>query len=223
MDTSTNSRPQTAQQAALSTLRRWLVSGRLTPGTRIGQEALAAELGLSVVPVREALKTLESEGQIIYKPRRGFFVAELSLDELFELCEIRSRLEGMAIDYGMDKLGDDDVSLMEELHRRMHAAADAGEMFELNQLDRQFHGVIFNKAAKPRLQQLIKTLWDQSDPYRAIFFGKEQHLVGMHADHELLIEAARARDAARMKEILDQHRLSPARTMGHLFTAGAER
>jgi DNA-binding GntR family transcriptional regulator len=223
VDTGTDSRPQTAQQAALSTLRKWLVSGRLTPGARIGQEALAAELGVSVVPVREALKTLESEGQIIYRPRRGFFVAELSLDELFELCEIRSRLEGMAIDYGMDKLGDDEVSLMEELHRRMHAAADAGEMFELNQLDRQFHGVVFKKTGKPRLQQLINTLWDQSDPYRAVFFGEEQHLIGMHADHELLIEAARARDAARMKEILDQHRLSPARTLGHLFAAGVER
>lgn len=74
----------TAQDAALAALRHRIVSGSLVPGARVRQELLAGQLGLSVVPVREALKTLEAEGQVVYAPRRGYFVARLNLEELAE-------------------------------------------------------------------------------------------------------------------------------------------
>ncbi|MBL8582662.1 MAG: GntR family transcriptional regulator, partial [Rhizobiaceae bacterium] len=86
-------KPQTAQEAVLYELRRRIVSGEFEPGSQILQDALAEELGVSRVPVREALRTLEGEGQVSYEPHRGYFVVELDLNELVEIYRLRDLLE----------------------------------------------------------------------------------------------------------------------------------
>jgi DNA-binding GntR family transcriptional regulator len=75
---------QTIQHATLVWLRQQIASGRYEPLEQLRQENLARDFGVSVPPVREALKTLEAEGQVLYYPRRGYFVAKLSADELVE-------------------------------------------------------------------------------------------------------------------------------------------
>src|SRR5690606_32639587 len=75
-------KPPTAQQAVLAELRRFIASGSLRPGQQIRQDTLSAELGVSRVPLREALKILEGEGQVTYEAHRGYFVTELSLRDL---------------------------------------------------------------------------------------------------------------------------------------------
>src|SRR5690349_18784039 len=97
----------TAQQAALEHLRELIGSGRLKPDARIRQEQLAADLGTSVIPVREALKTLEAEGQVRYAPHRGYQVARLSLDELTETYLIRRLLEDEIVRIAAPLLSED--------------------------------------------------------------------------------------------------------------------
>lgn len=82
-------RPPTAQEFVLTELRRAIVSGQLRPGAAIRQDTLAESLGVSRVPLREALKILEGEGQVTYRPHRGYFVADLSYDDLREVYRIR--------------------------------------------------------------------------------------------------------------------------------------
>jgi len=86
-------RPPTAQEAVLAELRRFITTGRLRPGQQIVQDALAVQLGVSRVPLREALKILEGEGQVTYVAHRGYFVTELSLSDLLEVYRIREILE----------------------------------------------------------------------------------------------------------------------------------
>ena len=80
----TAERRVTTQDVVLRALRKDLLTGQLGPGDQIVQESLADRYGVSRVPLREALKTLESEGQVVYYPHRGYFVAELSVDDLLE-------------------------------------------------------------------------------------------------------------------------------------------
>ncbi|HVQ18393.1 MAG TPA: GntR family transcriptional regulator, partial [Actinomycetes bacterium] len=89
-------RPPTAQEAVLSELRRAIMTGELRPGEQVLQDALAEKFGVSRVPLREALKILEGEGQVTYQPHRGYFVAELDAVDLVEVYRIRDLLESEA-------------------------------------------------------------------------------------------------------------------------------
>ena len=90
-------RRQTAQDTVLAALRADILDGTLAPGDQIVQESLADRYGVSRVPLREALKTLESEGQVAYYPHRGYFVTELSVADLLEVYRLRALLEAEAI------------------------------------------------------------------------------------------------------------------------------
>src|SRR5258707_6182346 len=85
-------------------LRSAILSGSHAAGTRINQDRVAAEHGVSHIPVREALRRLEAEGLVTFAPRRGFFVARLSADDAAELGEMRAALEALAIRVAVPRL-----------------------------------------------------------------------------------------------------------------------
>ena len=89
-------RPPTAQAFVLAELRRAIIAGDFLPGQPLRQNALADRFGVSRVPVREAFKVLESEGQVVYEPHRGHKVASLSLTDLLEVYRLRQLLESEA-------------------------------------------------------------------------------------------------------------------------------
>jgi DNA-binding GntR family transcriptional regulator len=212
-------RPKTAQQAALDELRHWVLAGRLKPGDQLVQENLAAELGVSVVPIREALKTMQSEGLLRYEPHRGFFVVELSRDELIELCVIRSALESMAVDRGLPTLSAGDIKAMDALADRMETAASAGDVVQLIQLDREFHFTVFRAAGMPHLERIIALTWDQSDPYRAAFFGDPTNRIDNNSEHRRILAAVHERDVPALNALLDAHRLGPTTRLSGLVEA----
>src|ERR1700730_9873619 len=85
--------PRTAQAIAAAELRNAIVRGDLAPGARIHQEATARELGISLIPVREALKTLATEGVVTYLPQRGYFVTELPGAAIHQIYQVRELVE----------------------------------------------------------------------------------------------------------------------------------
>ncbi|MCW5254139.1 MULTISPECIES: GntR family transcriptional regulator [unclassified Streptomyces] len=210
-------KPVTVHEAVLHELRKWLFSGRLTPGQPLRQEAIAEELGVSVVPVREALKTLETEGQVTYRPRRGFSVTYLGMDELIELCDIRCNLESLAVTRGLPNLTEEDLATMDRLLDEMAASAESGRMIELGRLDRRFHFLVFERAGMPQLLRLITQLWDKSDPYRAMFFSDDNLRRYDRKAHDEILAATRRRDAVELCALLDEHRRSALNKLGHLL------
>lgn len=105
-------KPSTAQEAVLAQLRRAIVSGELRPGEPIRQSALAERFGVSRVPLREALKILEGEGQVTYRPHRGYVVTELNMDDLLEVYRIRELLEGEAARRAVPRLSETDIATL---------------------------------------------------------------------------------------------------------------
>ncbi len=209
-------RPPTAQQAALKEIRRWILSGRLKPGDQVLQDVVASELRVSVVPVREALKTLESEGLLVHSPHRGFFVTQLSRDELLELCDVRSTLETMAVQRSVPKLSDDDIASMRGLVTAMEQADQDHDVVRMINLDRAFHFTVFDAAGMDQLKRIIAIAWDQSDPYRAVFFADPANRLNDHKDHRKILAALRKRDTALVVKLLDEHRLRPLRQLSTL-------
>lgn len=199
-------RPPTAQEAVLNELRRAIVSGELVPGQQIVQDVVAERLGVSRVPVREALKILEGEGQVHYSPHHGYFVTKLDVDELIEIYRIRRLIESEAVRAGAPRLTKEDLDRMAETVEEMAAAGADGDIAELTVANRRFHFTLFEAAELPRFVRIIRQLWDSSDPYRSLYFVTPAHRDNIDKEHRQILRAAKRKDAERLVRLLDQHR-----------------
>lgn len=199
-------RHTTAQDAALSGLRSDLLTGELGPGDQILQESLADRYGVSRVPLREALKTLESEGQVTYFPNRGYFVAELSVADLTEVYRLRTLLEAEAIRDAVPTLTDADVAALADLLAEVERAAAADDVIAMTAANRRFHFAIFDAAGLPRLTRLLHQLWEATDAYRALYFQNPVNRDRVGAEHATMMRALHARDAELLVTLHNEHR-----------------
>ena len=202
----TGERRVTAQDAVLASLRSDILTGRLGPGDQIVQELLAERYGVSRVPIREALKTLESEGQVVYHPHRGYFVAELSVADLLEVYRLRAILEAEAIRHAVPTLGNDDVDALAELLAEVDVAARDGDVIAMTAANRRFHFAIFDAGGLPRLSRILRHLWEATDAYRALYFQGADNRVRVATEHAAMLAALRARDAEALVALHDEHR-----------------
>ena len=184
----------TAQEGVLRELRLQIASGKLKPGQQVIQDSLAASLGVSRVPLREALKVLEGEGQVTYHPHRGYFVADLSVADLVEVYRIRSILEDEALRVGVPLLTDDDIEYLEDILVDVEAAAKTGNVTAVTAANRRFHFAIFEASNMPRLVRMIRNQWDATDAYRGVYFAATENLTHMNTEHRHMISALIARD-----------------------------
>jgi DNA-binding GntR family transcriptional regulator len=199
-------RPPTAQEAVLAELRRFIATGTLHPGQKIVQDALAAELGVSRVPLREALKILEGEGQVTYAARRGYFVTELSLSDLIEVYRIREILEAEAVTLAVPQMTAQDIDRLEEAERDVRAAAEVADVITMTAANRRLHFTLIDACALPRLIWLIRLLWDATEVYRSVYYNGEHSRELVNAEHLELIAAVKAGDASAAVLVLTKHR-----------------
>ncbi len=199
-------RPPTAQEAVLTELRRLLVTGELAPGFPVRQEAVAELLGVSRVPVREALKVLEGEGHVKYAAHRGYVVSELSVEDLVEVYRLRELLEAEAIRVAVPQLTDADVEAIAAAARQVDAAGRTGDLAGMTASNRDFHFQLFDAAGMPRLSRTLRQLWDATDVYRSVYFagaGNRRHVKNEHA---ALVDALRAHDVRQSIALQKAHR-----------------
>ncbi|GGT79447.1 MULTISPECIES: GntR family transcriptional regulator [Streptomyces] len=199
-------RPPTAQQFVLEELRRAITGGELRPGDQIRQDALAARLDVSRVPLREALKILEGEGLVVHHVHRGYFVAELSLADLEEVYRIRELLESEAVRVAVARAEDGLTARLERIQREVERAAEAGDVTEMAAANRRFHFALIEASGMPRLVRLIGTLWDATDAYRALYYTEDPHRELAVREHRAVISAVRHGDTAAALHWLTEHR-----------------
>ena len=200
-------RPSTVQEAVLARLRKLLLTGELKPGQRIKQGGLAQQLGVSPVPVREALQVLQSEGLVTYQSGRGFWVTELSSKDVEEIDLLARLLEYEAFRRGVPRLTDNDIARMEQLYEELEATAGSDDTWRQIQLHRELHFVPVSAAQLPRLTTELTRYWEHTDHHRVLYVFKHpassKVSLRQHAD---IIEACRTRDPARVIEVQDAHR-----------------
>ena len=199
-------RPPTAQEAVLAELRRAIISGELRPGEQVLQDALAERFGVSRVPLREALKILEGEGQVIYRPHRGYFVAELDIDDLREVYRIRDLLESDAVRVAVPQITGDEIAALREALEVVEHASATGDLLTMTEANRRFHFGLIEAARMPRLSRLVRVLWDATDVYRSLYYSDVSHREAVHDEHRAVLEAVRLGDAERAVSLLRTHR-----------------
>lgn len=196
----------TAQEGVLKALRLMIASGELRPGQQVVQDSLAQSLGVSRVPLREALKVLEGEGQVTYHPHRGYFVANLSVTDLVEVYRIRAILEDEALRVGIPQITDEQLTHIETLAAQVREASHAQDVAQISAANRSFHFAVFEVSNLPRLMRLIRNLWDATDAYRAVFFASHPNREHMNDEHDALLRALRNRDVAAAIAAQHAHR-----------------
>jgi DNA-binding GntR family transcriptional regulator len=178
----------------------------LKPGERVNQEDFAEQVGLSVAPVREALRVLEQEGQLTYLPRRGYFVTELRFDDLAEIYELRALLEARAARHALPSLDDDAVQRITAAARECVAAAAVDDVAAELAANRRFHFAILEAPGQPHVLRLIQLLWDSTEAYRAMYYNSPAERAVSIDAHDSIIAAVSDRDADRLVAELDAHR-----------------
>jgi len=199
-------RPPTAQEAVLTELRSWIATGRLQPGEQIVQDTLALELGVSRVPLREALKILEGEGQVSYVAHRGYFVTELSLSDLLEVYRIRELLETEAVRRAVPLMTTEDVHRFEEAAADVRRAAEAADVPAMSTTNRRFHFALISACAMPRLIRVLHVLWDSTEVYRSVYFTDDLNKDRVLDEHDELVAAVRSGDVDGALGVLSRHR-----------------
>lgn len=198
--------PATTQQHALDWLRREIVGGGLRPGQRVVQEDVAERIGVSVAPVREALRVLEQEGQLTYLPRRGYLVTELRLADLEEIYALRALLEDRLARAAVPLLDDDALARIVLAARECVDAATAGDVGTELAANRRFHFAILEAPDQPHALRLIRLLWDSTEPYRALYYNSPAERRRATDAHDRIIAAIRAGDSDLLVAELDAHR-----------------
>jgi DNA-binding GntR family transcriptional regulator len=174
---------QSKAHAAYEELRRQILTGELAAGISLNQEQLAAELGVSTTPLREALRSLESEGLVRSRSHRDIIVAPLDDDEIVEVYAVRRHLDGLAARLAAenpDEAARERIrEAMRQLHKR-HADPVAA--------NREFHRSIYLASGNTVLIEMLDALWNRSDRYRRF----SRHIADTPstvAEHEALAEA----------------------------------
>ena len=212
----------TEQQALERFLRDAIARGRLKPGTRLKQQNLARQFGVSPTPVREALRRLEGDGLVLYAPNRGIRVTQVDYPEVEEIYLMRMALEPLAVRYAVPKLTSEDLSLLEDLQERMRRAVVRGHLRRLRDLNYDFHILIYGRAGFRRLLQIIQALWGlfpwdtlQVIPGRA---------AGSIREHDAILRELRGRNAAAAATLMEAHVSRSFRALkAFLTTAGRPR
>jgi DNA-binding GntR family transcriptional regulator len=213
-------RPKTAQQAVAEALRRDIISGKLAPGSWIVQESLAEQFGMSRIPVREALKTLEAEEYITYVPHSGYRVAKLGLDELIEVFRLRDILEAELIRDAMPRVTDEIIDQMRAQMAEMDEAAAANDLIAVGIANRQFHFLTFEQTRMARTKRIVTQLWNTADAYRPLY-AHLMDLEKINSEHALLVEAMAAGDVEKAVAVNHQHRSHAIDHLRHVFGHGA--
>lgn len=186
-------------------LREAIYSGRLEAGAPVRQAAVAEELGVSRIPVREALRQLEMEGLVVLRPHSGARVAALDLAECEDIYKMRERLEPLALAESMARITGDQVEEAKRLERELKQLD--GDPAAWIEGDRRFHLACYAGIQGPRLLRMITNFWSTTQHYRraqlASFDEHDYELA--HAEHGLILDSLESGSVRIGEEVMRAH------------------
>jgi DNA-binding GntR family transcriptional regulator len=192
------------REIVFETIRNAIVSGDLKPGERVMEVQMAESLGVSRTPVREAIRKLELEGLIIMLPRKGAYVADLSVKDLTEVMEIRASLEGLAAGLASIRIDAAEIKELEIYALKFHKSIDE-DVDALILRDFEFHDAIFKASRNERLIQLNNNLIEQVQRFREIYHKKVNKSKETSKEHYAIVEAISNGDVDKAEKLARIH------------------
>jgi DNA-binding GntR family transcriptional regulator len=205
-----------ATDHVLDALRGAILAGELPAGDTLRQEDLAERLGVSRMPVREAIRRLHGEGLVEVLPSRRVRVAALSRDEIEDIYDMRAALEPLAVRLAVPRLT---RAMLRDAAYALEAADDEQEAETFGVRNAAFHLSLMSACERPRLLAGIASLLDLSDRYQRAALPAGEHNALVRAEHAALLEAARAGDADTAARLTEEHVRGAGARLLELFDA----
>ncbi|MEP6732462.1 MAG: GntR family transcriptional regulator [bacterium] len=197
----------------LDSLRDRILRGHFPEGKPLRQDAIAAELGVSRIPVREALRQLESEGLVIFSPHRGAVVSTFSLEEIAEMFELRAEIESDLIRRAVPLMTAEDDSRVREILDGYEIALQSGEVALWGQLNWQLHSTLYAPCDRQFTLGIVKKLHQHSDRYLRMQLSLTHGETRARQEHRAIAAAARKRDARKASQLMREHILDAGKTL----------
>ena len=182
-----------------------IMQGQLSPGERLLEVQLADEMGVSRTPVREAIRRLELEGFVVMVPRKGAYVAGLSINDVEEVYEIRTMLETLAVRLAAQRMQPADYAQLDDLSEKMRATWQEGNVDNWVSLDASFHELLYKFSRNERLVAMMNNIMEQLSRYRIISLANVEVRHNSLSEHQELIEALKRRDSEAAATAVAMH------------------
>lgn len=215
---------RTVSETVTERLRTLIVDGSLPPGTRLQLARIADQLGVSVMPVRDALRLLESEHLAVMTPRRGAVVAELSAADIEEIYAVRVALESLAARHATENLTADDLAGIREAFEILVRAKEAADLAAFISADHDFHMRLYAASGRDRLVRMVSELVTRSRRYAPYAYRSWQPLDIALQAHRPLLDAIEKRDPVLVEQLTQEHMsVAAARVLTAVESEASER
>ena len=204
---------QPLREVVCESLRDAIRKGILKPGERIMEIKLAEELGVSRTPVRDAIRKLELEGYVVMMPRRGTYVADMSIRDINEIFEIRTALESLSNGLAAEHITEDELEHLQRLLVIIGGYIKEGDMDKIVETDIEFHDLLYHAARNNRLVGIISNLRDQLTRFRTLSMSYPGRLEATLDEHRAIVEAIANGDGRSARKAAEHHMENSEKTL----------
>jgi DNA-binding GntR family transcriptional regulator len=186
-------------------IRREIIAGRLTDGTRLLEADLAAQMGTSRAPVRQALQRLAVEGLLESRQRRGFVVRPFSWETIEDLCDLRLLLEPVLFAAAAGRIDGENLALLEDTVARLRSAVMVADWADVVNADRRFHTLVAELSGRTYTAQAYAILSEPLTVFMEVMRQQHSNTHDWIDDHEALLDRLRAGDGAGAARLIQKH------------------
>ncbi|TLM98749.1 GntR family transcriptional regulator [bacterium] len=205
------------REIVFEAIREAIINDTLKPGERLMEIQLAEEMGVSRTPVREAIRKLELEGFVVMIPRKGAYVAGLSMKDIADVFEIRAALEGLAAGLAAERITEEELEELERLLVKIGECIQSNDLNAVIEQDTEFHDVLFKATRNERLVQIVSNLREQIQRYRTASLSSPGRMKLALEEHKQIVEALSERDVEKAQRLAREHIENAENSMLEVF------
>ena len=205
------------RDVVFQTLREAILKGDLRPGERLMELQLAAKLGVSRTPIREAIRMLEQEGLAVTIPRKGAEVARMTEKDMEDVLQIREALDDLAVQVACDKITQEQLERLMATMKNFELAVQAGDLSKIVAYDVEFHDVIYEATDNPKLVILLSNLREQIYRYRVEYLKEKENYPMLIQEHKAILNALKEKNKECVVTAMHTHIRNQAETVKNII------
>ena len=186
------------RDVVFNTLREAILKGELKPGERLMELQLAAKLGVSRTPIREAIRMLEQEGLAVTIPRKGAEVAKMTEKDMEDVLQIRDALDELAASIACEQMTKEQLDTLTETMHEFEESTKSKDLKKIAAADVQFHDIIYQATGNPKLVNMLNNLREQ-------YLKDERNYPTLMREHSEIVEGLMTKDKGRVTEAMHKH------------------
>jgi len=193
------------REIVFETLREAIINATLKPGERLMEIQMAEEMGVSRTPVREAIRKLELEGFVVMIPRKGAYVAGISMKDIADVFEIRTAMEGLAAGLAAERITEEEMESLERILVKIGEYVQNNDLEKLIEADTEFHEILFKASRNERLVQIVSNLREQIQRFRTASLSTPGRMKYALEEHKKIVEAVSERNVELAQALAREH------------------